>query len=555
VLSIFKRATANALAEIREELTIRKTKHIVLLFSMGSQFDHLIVIALGRLGIYCLVADPASVTAADVRLLAPSGIIISGGPASEHNEPPPFDRTILDLGIPVLGICLGAQMIAKHLGGTIRPAEKREFSVEPLWVEQHTPSKLIDGSMENTKVQQSHGDIIEFQSSGIKLTARTSHSPVAAFEKDHLCGVQFHPEVSESEKGPAVFANFCTKICGITDRYPAQDVAAQKIEKLRGEVGDADVVLGLSGGTDSSVVAHLIKAAQAGRTGRLYGIYIKGIDRPDDEAHVHAFFGNQDWITVEIIDATDRFLEVLSPQRTWWQKLLRLNKAPTSMKAKRIAMRGVYKAVFEERVWQLRIAGSSKVVVAQGTLYTDLVESGHGHQTGARRAQIKMHHNTGLGFSVPEIAPLDDCVKDTGRDIGRSIGVPEELLVRHPFPGPGQVVRIEGEVTREKLAIGHKADDIYIEELRKWNLYESVWQAGPVVTASRCTCTKGDDAAEGWVIAIWAVWSVNGFTARPARLPYEFLELVADRITNEIREAGAVVYRISGKPPATIEWG
>jgi GMP synthase (glutamine-hydrolysing) B subunit len=213
-------------------------------------------------------------------------------------------------------------------------------------------------------------------------------------------------------------------------------------------------------------------------------------------------------------------------------------------------MRGVYKEILEKKVRE-KNAG----FIAQGTLYTDLRESGHGTQTGARVAEIKVHHNTGIEWSVPEIRPLEDCVKDGARDIGRDIGVPEDLLIRHPFPGPGLVVRIEGEVTEEMLKTARAVDSIYIEELRKARIYNSLWQAGATVTHSEHTVSKGDDAGLGHVVALWAVWSVNGFTARFAHLPYEFLETVSKRITNEVREVGAVVYRISDKPPATIEWG
>jgi GMP synthase (glutamine-hydrolysing) len=268
----------------------------------------------------------------------------------------------------------------------------------------------------------------------------------------------------------------------------------------------------------------------------LKGVYIRGIDRPDDETYVKKYFGKKRWIDVEVVDATNEFLKAL--------------KGETGMKEKRLAMRGVYMDVLEKKIKEF-----GAEFIAQGTLYTDLRESGRGHATGARVAEIKVHHNTGNTWSVPELCPLETEVKDSARAIGRDIGVPEDLLVRHPFPGPGLVVRIEGEVTAESLKIARAIDGIYIEELRAADLYKTVWQAGAVVTHSEHTVSKGDDAGIGHVVALWAVWSVNGFTARFAHLPYDFLEKVSRRITNEVREVGSVVYRISDKPPSTIEWG
>jgi GMP synthase (glutamine-hydrolysing) len=313
-------------------------------------------------------------------------------------------------------------------------------------------------------------------------------------------------------------------------------VAKRKIEELSKQIGDANVLIALSGGSDSSVVAYLLKHAMKRSRGKLFGVYIRGIDRPDDEAYVRKCFASQKWIHVEVVDATKEFLDALAEK--------------TNMREKRVAMRGIYKEILEKKIRE-----RNADFVAQGTLYTDLRESGHGTATGARIAEIKVHHNTGIEWSVPELVPLADCVKDSARDIGRNIGVPEDLLIRHPFPGPGLVVRIEGEVSNEMLKTARAVDSIYIEELRKAKLYGTVWQAGATVTRSEHTVSKGDDAGMGHVVALWAVWSVNGFTARFAHLPYEFLEHVSKRITNEVREVGAVVYRISDKPPATIEWG
>jgi GMP synthase (glutamine-hydrolysing) len=547
MLQTFKRATKETLEEIDTEKTLRKTNEVFLLFSMGSQFDHLIKHKLDELGVFCLVADPSSVKVEDVKQLAPTGIILSGGPASAHSEPPPFDGEIFDLGIPVLGVCLGYQVWAYHIGVPVTSSDKREFGTHVFKRIEDSP--LFEGLPKEFKVLESHGDKIHSDPK-IHIFGTTDHAPAAAGNYKHLWGVQFHPEVTETEFGLQIYENFCFKICGAKDKFPASEVAKRKIEELKKQIEGKKVLIALSGGTDSSVVAYLLKLAHESVPGKIKGVYIKGIDRPDDEANVLKYFGNQDWIEVKVVEATEKFLEAL--------------KGKISMRDKRLAMRGIYKDVLEKEAKEF-----DADFIAQGTLYTDVSESGGGYDSGARKAQIKIHHNVDLGFSIPELSPLIDSVKDTGRNIGRSIGVPEDLLVRHPFPGPGLVVRIEGEVTAEKLHTARKIDGIYIEELKNWHLplfskegtegssslYDSVWQAGAVVTNSMTTCTKGDDAAEGHVIALWAVWSVNGFTARAAELPHDFLKHVSQRMTNEIREVGAVVYRVSDKPPVTIEWG
>lgn len=531
MLDTFRRATPEALTAIHEEMEVRRTDEVFLLFAMGSQFDHLIFQALAKLGVYCLVADPASVTAEDVRTLAPIGIILSGGPASVHAEPPPFDTSIFDLEIPVLGICLGFQMWAKHVGAEVRAGLRKEFGVHPMDID--SPCEMFTGCQSTLNVLQSHGDEV-IANNLLVVHATSAGGIVAAASRLHLYGVQYHPEVTDSEDGSKLFENFCFGICGAKDRFPAEDIAQRKIEELRKQIGTKKVLLALSGGSDSSTVAYLLKHA-TGEKDQLCGVYIRGIDRPDDEAFVHQYFGNKDWITLKVIDATEEFLKALAGK--------------TGMRDKRLAMRSVYKPVLEKEAVEF-----GAEFIAQGTLYTDISESGGG-QGGARKAQIKIHHNTNLGFSLPELMPLADCVKDGGRDIGRQIGVPEELLIRHPFPGPGLVVRIEGEITPEKLAMARLLDGIYIEELRNAGLYELVWQAGAVVTQSMHTYSKGDDAGSGPAIAYWAVWSVNGFTAQAADLPFEFRKRLARRIGNEVPGVGAVMYRDSDKPFSTIEWG
>ena len=533
MLTVFSSATPETLAALKDELALRKASRFVLLFSMGSQFDHLIVQSLSKLGIYCLVADPATVTADDVTLAAPAGIIVSGGPANVSDERPPFDDRIFDLGIPTLGVCLGFQMWAKHVGADVVAGASREYGVHLLDI--IAKDVLFEGIDTATPVLQTHGDQI-VQSDALITLGSTENAPVAAGVHKHLWGVQFHPEVSDTRDGLTMYENFCVRICGIADRFPAHKVAEQKVNELKERIASKRVLIALSGGSDSSVVAYLLKEAAKGSDASLKAVYIRGIDRPDDEAYVRTCFGECGWIDVEIVDATERFLVAL--------------KGRVHMRDKRVAMRGIYTEVLEEKIREFKAD-----FIAQGTLYTDLRESGQGNKTGARVAEIKVHHNTGITFSVPELSPLASEVKDSARSIGRDIGVPEDLLVRHPFPGPGLVVRIEGEITAERLATARAVDGIYIEELRKANLYAGVWQAGATLTRSEHTESKGDGAGLGAVVALWAVWSVNGFTARWAKLPYEFLERVSRRITNEVHEVGAVVYRIGDKPPSTIEWG
>ena len=532
MINTLTKLDSKTIKEISDEKRVRKTNELFLLFSLGSQFDHLIKQKLDALGVFCLVADPSKIRAADVKKVSPIGIILSGGPSSAY-EYPPFDAKIFDLNIPLLGICLGFQMWAYHIGAEVKLSSHREFGTHTLKLKNNSP--LFAGVPRHSKVMETHGDNIHAHPR-LKILGSTDNAPVAAGQFKHLYGVQFHPEVTETEYGSKIYENFVFKICEARDKFPAKSVAQMKIEALKKQIMDKRVLLALSGGSDSSIVAYLLKHAHDNTPGFIKGIYIKGIDRPDDEANVIKYFGKQKWLQLKIADATKEFLKAL--------------KGKTSMREKRLAMRAVYKKVLETEAKKFKTN-----FIAQGTLYTDVSETGGGYSSGARKAQIKIHHNVGLKFSIDELSPLIDSVKDTARNIGREIGVPEELLIRHPFPGPGLVVRIEGEVTPEKLHTARKVDGIFIEELKKWDLYNTLWQAGAVVTNSMITCTKGDDAAEGHVIALWAVWSVNGFTARAAELPYDFLKTVSQRMTNEIREVGGVVYRISDKPPVTVEWG
>lgn len=524
-----------SIADIAEEKELRNTSEVFLLFPMGSQFDHLIKQALDRLGVFCLVADPASLTADDVQQVAPKGIILSGGPSSVHTNPPPFDNDIFDLGIPLFGICLGFQMWAQYRGAKVVVAETREYGVHAFrCTDEGAQSPLFNNLPVDFNVLESHGDRVD-SNSALTLLGETHHAPVSAGQTDHLYGVQFHPEVTDTQHGDAIFENFCFGICGAQDRFQAEDVAAEKIAALREEIADyPKIALALSGGSDSSVVAHLLGEAVDHEPGHIEAIYIQGIDRPDDGAHVQKYFANLPWLNVTVVDATEQFLTGLA--------------GITDAHEKRVAVRAVYQEVIERFIEQ-----QGAQAVAQGTLYTDLAESGFGYASGAGKKRVKLHHNAGIEWSVPEVMPLANCVKDSARSIGRAIGVPEPLLVRHPFPGPGKVVRISGEVTADRLRIARQSDAIYLEELRAWNLYDTVWQAGTYLMQETTTATKNDGGDQGLILGYWAIWSVNGFTTQAADLPYDFHLRLSQRWCNEIPEIAAVFYRYTGKPPSTVE--
>lgn len=534
MLRVLKDTTEKSLSGLQEEMRIRETSEFFLLFNMGSQTADLIRIRVSECGVFCLMADPAEITAKDVAKLKPKGIILSGGPGSAVYERPPFDEKIFDLGIPVLGICLGFQMFARWLGATVRKAKHGEHGQFKAKRVARADSPLFRGLGDMFDVLQNHGEEV-CCGGGLTPLAKTD-SCLAAASWRHLYGLQFHPECWGTTVGRRLFENFLFDICGAHDRYPVRKVADRKIAAMKYRFGlKKKVLLALSGGSDSSVVAYLLMRAIQNRS-RLRAVYIKGLDRPQDEADVIRYFGKQKHLELKVVDGTRELLKELQ--------------GVYSMRRKRLVMRKVY-----DRILNREIRRFGAGFIAQGTLYTDISESGAGAKTGARKAKIKQHHNIGNKFTVPEIRLLEDMVKDTARNLGRELNVPRWLLKRHPFPGPGLTLRIIGAVTPEKLRMARIADTIYREQLLKYKLYDRIWQAGVVVTDTVVPCFRGDDAAQGRDIQCWAFTSVDGFTARPFFFEENFAVELSRRIMHEVPGAGKFGFSFAEKPLTTIEWG
>ncbi len=518
------------LTAINAEKALRKTNELFVLFEMGSQTTLLIKQHLEELGVYTEVVDPATFTAADVRALNPIGIILSGGPDSVTGDRISFDRNIFCTGVPTLGICLGFQMWAQALGATVERAPKAEHGPHTLKIIDGT-SLLLQRVGNSEIVIQNHHDRI-LPHSLIFNSASTENSPMAVGERGHLFGVQFHPEVSHTTCGRQIFENFCFRICEAKDRFQAKSAAEEKIRELSKQIDGKTVLILLSGGSDSSVAAYLsIRAASP--TTKLIFVYLKGFDRQGDEENVRQFFGSLPNTELRIVDATQEFLEALHGK--------------LDGEGRRDAFREVY-----QRVVEREIVSSGADLVEQGTLHTDEVESSIG-LAFAPTAFIKGHHNPLIPWSIPEITPLNDQVKDTARKIGYEIGVPKELLTRQPFPGPGTSLRIFGNITRERRDKQQALEVILDEELRKWEGFATIWQSGAILTNCEHTCQSGDGSGKGDMVEWFAVHSVNGFTAGPVNIPFEIHVRIAVRMQNEVEGVGSVGYRFSSKPKSTIE--
>ncbi len=511
----------------------------ILILDFGGQYTQLIARRVREAGVYSEI-HPWDVSEADIREFRPSGIVLSGGPESVNlDEPPRAPGVVFELGVPVLGICYGMQTMAAQLGGQVEASTHREFGYAEI-----TPgsSGLFGGLTDSEneallKVWMSHGDRVEAAPEGFVVTAQSSNSPLAAIEdpERRFYGVQFHPEVTHTLQGQAMIERFVHDICGLKGDWTPHNIVEDAIANVREQVGDGKVLLGLSGGVDSSVVAALLHEAIGDQ---LVCVFVDhGLLRHHEGDQVMETFAEHMHINVIRVNAADRFFRALD--------------GVDDPEEKRKIIGANFIEVFDEEAHKLE----GIEWLAQGTIYPDVIESA-GAKTGKAHV-IKSHHNVG---GLPEdmrmslVEPLRELFKDEVRRIGVELGLPREMVYRHPFPGPGLGVRVLGEVRPEYVEKLQLADDIFIDELRKHDLYDQTSQAFAVFLPVRSVGVMGDGRRYEWVIALRAVETIDFMTARWARLPYDFLEHVSLRIINEVDGISRVTYDISGKPPATIEW-
>ena len=515
----------------------------ILILDFGSQYTQLIARRVREAGVYSEIRA-WDCPGQEIRAFAPSGIILSGGPESVTiDEGPRASSTVFDLGVPVLGICYGMQTMAAQLGGDVAGSTHREFGYARVKVT--ASSSLLDDIEDHEDgdgtplldVWMSHGDRVESLPPGFIAIAGTDSAPLAGMADDgrRFYGLQFHPEVTHTRQGARILSRFVHDICGCASDWNAGNIVDDAIERVRAQVGGDKVLLGLSGGVDSSVVAALLHRAIGDQ---LICVFVDhGLLRKGEGDQVMATFARHMGIRVIRVDAEERFLAELA--------------GVAEPETKRKIIGRLFIEVFEEQAQQLEDIDW----LAQGTIYPDVIESA-GAKTGKAHV-IKSHHNVG---GLPErmrmqlVEPLRELFKDEVRKIGLELGLPWDMVYRHPFPGPGLGVRILGEVKKEYADLLRLADDIFISELRNHGLYDKVSQAFAVFLPVRSVGVMGDGRRYDYVVALRAVETVDFMTAHWAHLPYEFLDLVSRRIINEIPGISRVTYDISGKPPATIEW-
>jgi len=514
----------------------------IVILDFGSQYTQLIARRIREFNVFSVVL-PCTTPLEKILALKPKGIVLSGGPSSVYDDAAPkADKAILDTGLPILGICYGLQFMTHHLGGRVVPAHEREYGHAEVTVVDETP--LFHGLPAAMSVWMSHGDNAETLAPGFRVTARTSNAIAGiADEARKMWAVQFHPEVAHTKQGMELLRNFAVDICGATQDWTPEHFIASTVAKIREQVGPTGhAICGLSGGVDSSVAAVLVARAIGDR---LTCIFVNnGVLRKDEFEKVQKTMREELHLNVVAVDASERFLGKLA--------------GVTDPETKRKAIGGEFIAVFDDEAKKIfeaeKSAGEEVAWLVQGTLYPDVIESASVH--GPSHV-IKSHHNVG---GLPEdmklklIEPLRDLFKDEVRRIGRDLHMPEEILERQPFPGPGLAVRILGEVTPERVAILQEADAICTAEIKRAGLYRKVWQSFAVLLPIKTVGVMGDQRTYAYTCAIRAVESEDGMTADWAALPYEVLRAISSRIVSEVRGINRVVYDITSKPPGTIEW-
>ncbi len=507
----------------------------ILILDFGSQYTQLIARRIREEHVYCEIVR-YDISAEKIKEKSPRGLILSGGPASVYFQQSPLpDKNILSLNIPILGICYGMQVLALLLNSRVEPVEKREYG--PALLEVDNFSDIFLGLPDSFKVWMSHSDAITCLPEGFWVLAHTENSPYAAIGdfNRHLYGLQFHPEVVHTENGKQIIANFLFNVCRCEPLWTMKSFVRESVEAIREAVGNKKVICALSGGVDSSVTAALVHKAIGDN---LVCIFINnGLLRKNEAQRVQEIFGRNMKMNLRYVDASKRFLEKL--------------KGITDPEKKRKIIGHEFIRVFEEQAREVKDAE----FLAQGTLYPDVIESVSAF--GGPSAKIKSHHNVGGlpdDMKLKLIEPLRELFKDEVRKLGKELGLPDEIINRQPFPGPGLAVRCLGEITEEKLNILREADWIVIDEIKKEGLYNKIWQSFAVLLPLRTVGVMGDERTYEYVIALRAVHSVDGMTADWVRLPYELLARISNRIINEVKGVNRVVYDISSKPPATIEW-
>lgn len=513
-----------------------KPREAILIVDFGSQYTELIARRIREAGVYCEISSP-KVSTKQLEQMELKGIILSGGPASVYDdEAPPLDSDIVQSGVPILGICYGMGILAEKLGGRVLKAERGEYGAAELTIVDS--DSLLSGwnPGDRLRVWMSHGDLVEGCPPGFKVLGLSSNSPIGAMgdPRKRLYGIQFHPEVSHTQGGKKILDNFLFRICGVKPDWTMENFMDSQVEEIRKRVDGGKVICALSGGVDSSVVATLVRKAIG--EGLVCIFVDNGLLRKDEAETVVKRIGLLSGLNIRSVDAKERFLTTL--------------RGIVDPEEKRRVIGHEFIAVFEEEAG--KIDGAR--FLAQGTLYPDVIES---TSTRGPSATIKTHHNVG---GLPEkmrlelIEPLRTLFKDEVRELATALGLPKEIAWRQPFPGPGLAVRVLGEVTEERLEIVRAADDIVSSEIQRALPPKDLWQSFAVLLPVRTVGVMGDGRTYGNVIALRAVDSQDGMTADWTRLSYDVLARISNRIINEVSGVNRVVYDISSKPPATIEW-